>query len=142
MAPTAAEISDARDQCPGAIVLFRVGDDYLADGVDAAWVSDTCDLPSERGHCRFPADQLERVLKQLVAVGQRVAICDQVADVPAGRELNRIVTPGTLADGDEDFTLEREPSTRPHKDKFDDAPAEQKKLFAGLDCLAGQGDIF
>lgn len=141
--PSPKEITAARAQCPGAVVLFRTGDCYWCCGVDAAWLVDLCDLPPDRDTCTFPVDQLDRVLKQLLVAGQRVAICDQVSDVPEDRSLERIVTPGTLPDtsGDDEFQLERQPAQLPRKERFDDRAVEQKKLFAGLGCLRGQTDL-
>lgn len=95
-------------------------------GVDAAWLVDLCDLQPVRDTCRFPAEQLDRVLKQLVAAGQRVAVCCRADDVPAER-----------------FQLERQPARLPKTEKFDDEPVRQAVLFPGFNsCLPGQEDLF
>ncbi len=42
----------------------------------------------------------------------------------------------------DEFGLAREPSKRTVKEKFEDAPAEQGKMFSGMDALPGQNDLF
>lgn len=50
----------------------------------------------------------------------------------------------TDAGGDETFALEREPQRRrtPRPARVENFGGEQRVLFAGLDCLAGQRDLF
>jgi DNA mismatch repair protein MutS len=104
----------AKARCPGAIVLFRMGDFYELFGDDAREVAGLLDLtltsrdkgPDALPMAGFPHHQLDVQLVKLVAAGRRVAICEQIdGPAPAGaarglmrREVTRIVTPGIAAD--------------------------------------------
>lgn len=106
----------AKARCPGALVLFRMGDFYELFGADAREASALLDLtltsrdkgPDALPMAGFPHHQLDNQLVKLVAAGRRVAICEQI-DGPASsdgktgrgllrREVTRIVTPGIAAD--------------------------------------------
>ena len=102
-----------KDECPGMLLLFRMGDFYEAfnddaevlaavlglmtstrrrDGERIGYGADTCIMAG------FPYHQLEGYLKKLIREGHRVAICDQVDD-PASvpkQQIHRHVTPGRL----------------------------------------------
>jgi DNA mismatch repair protein MutS len=106
----------AKARCPGALVLFRMGDFYELFGDDAREAAALLDLtltsrdkgPDALPMAGFPHHQLDVQLVKLVAAGRRVAICEQI-DGPASadgkpakglmrREVTRIVTPGIAAD--------------------------------------------
>ncbi len=106
----------AKERCPGALVLFRMGDFYELFGDDAREAATLLDLtltsrekgPDAVPMAGFPHHQLDAQLVRLVAAGRRVAICEQI-DGPAPtdgkltkgllrREVTRIVTPGIAAD--------------------------------------------
>ena len=106
----------AKARCPGALVLFRMGDFYELFGDDAREAAALLDLtltsrdkgPDALPMAGFPHHQLDVQLVKLVAAGRRVAICEQI-DGPAAtdakpakgllrREVTRIVTPGIAAD--------------------------------------------
>ena len=106
----------AKARCPGALVLFRMGDFYELFGTDARDAADLLDLtltsrdkgPDALPMAGFPHHQLDVHLVKLVAAGRHVAICEQI-DGPASsdgkaakgllrREVTRIVTPGIAAD--------------------------------------------
>ena len=106
----------AKARCPGALVLFRMGDFYELFGDDAREAADLLDLtltsrdkgPDALPMAGFPHHQLDVQLVKLVAVGRRVAICEQI-DGPAStdgkptkgilrREVTRIITPGIASD--------------------------------------------
>ena len=106
----------AKARCPGALVLFRMGDFYELFGADAREAADLLDLtltsrdkgPDALPMAGFPHHQLDVQLVKLVAAGRHVAICEQI-DGPAStdgkpakgllrREVTRIVTPGIAAD--------------------------------------------
>jgi len=106
----------AKARCPGALVLFRMGDFYELFGDDAREAATLLDLtltsrdkgPDALPMAGFPYHQLDTQLVRLVAAGRRVAICEQL-DPPATadgkpakgllrREVTRIVTPGIAAD--------------------------------------------
>jgi DNA mismatch repair protein MutS len=102
---------DAKRQCPGSIVLFRMGDFYELFFEDAELVARVLGLaltsrekgPDAVPMAGFPHHSLDGHLRKLVQAGYRVAICDQVQDPREAkglvqREVTRIVTPGTLTD--------------------------------------------
>jgi DNA mismatch repair protein MutS len=101
----------AKARCPGALVLFRMGDFYELFGADAREASDLLDLtltsrdkgPDALPMAGFPHHQLDTQLVKLVAAGRHVAICEQIDDPKTTkgllrREVTRIVTPGIAAD--------------------------------------------
>jgi len=97
---------------PGAILLFRMGDFYEMFYEDARVASRLLEITlTARGRgtqheapmCGFPHHQLDGYVARLVRAGQRVAICEQTEDPKRAkglvrREVIRIVTPGTLND--------------------------------------------
>ena len=101
----------AKARCPGALVLFRMGDFYELFGDDARRAADLLDLtltsrdkgPDAVPMAGFPHHQLDPQLARLVTAGERVAICEQIDDPKTTkgllrREVTRIVTPGIAAD--------------------------------------------
>jgi DNA mismatch repair protein MutS len=93
---------------PGALLLFRVGDFYETFGEDAIKTSQILGIVLTRrgngpgGHIElagFPHHSLENYLSKLVRAGQRVAICDQLEDPKATKNIvkrgvTELVTPG------------------------------------------------
>jgi DNA mismatch repair protein MutS len=114
--PMMRQFEAAKERCPGALVLFRMGDFYELFGTDAREAADLLDLTLtsrdkaaiDRGEeglpmAGFPHHQLDNQLVKLVAAGRRVAICEQIDDPKTTkgllrREVTRIVTPGIAAD--------------------------------------------
>ncbi len=113
--PMMQQFEEAKARCPGAVLLFRMGDFYELFGDDAREVADLLGLtltsrdkgPDAMPMAGFPHHQLDPQLAKLVAAGRRVAICEQVESPPADgrpakgllrREVTRIVTPGIAAD--------------------------------------------
>jgi DNA mismatch repair protein MutS len=101
----------AKARCPGALVLFRMGDFYELFGDDAREAADLLDLtltsrdkgPEALPMAGFPHHQLDVHLVKIVAAGRRVAICEQIDDPKTTkgllrREVTRIVTPGIASD--------------------------------------------
>ena len=116
MTPMMQQFEAAKARCPGALVLFRMGDFYEVFGDDAREAATLLDLtltsrekgPDALPMAGFPHHQLDVQLVKLVAAGRRVAICEQI-DGPASsdgkpakgllrREVTRIITPGIAAD--------------------------------------------
>ena len=114
--PMMQQFEAAKARCPGALVLFRMGDFYELFGDDARTAADLLDLtltsrdkgPDALPMAGFPHHQLDAQLVKLVAAGRHVAICEQI-DGPAStdgkpakglmrREVTRVVTPGIAAD--------------------------------------------
>jgi DNA mismatch repair protein MutS len=93
---------------PGALLLFRVGDFYETFGEDAVKTSQILGIVlTRRGNgpsgpielAGFPHHSLENYLSKLVRAGQRVAICDQLEDPKATKNIvkrgvTELVTPG------------------------------------------------
>jgi DNA mismatch repair protein MutS len=93
---------------PGALLLFRVGDFYETFGEDAIKTSQILGIVlTRRGYgadgpielAGFPHHSLENYLSKLVRAGQRVAICDQLEDPKATKNIvkrgvTELVTPG------------------------------------------------
>jgi len=109
--PMMQQFEAAKDRCPGALVLFRMGDFYELFGDDAREAASLLDLtltsrdkgPAAVPMAGFPHHQLDPQLVKLVAAGRRVAICEQIDDPKTTkgllrREVTRIVTPGIAAD--------------------------------------------
>jgi len=109
--PMMQQFEAAKARCPGALVLFRMGDFYELFGADAREASDLLDLtltsrdkgPDALPMAGFPHHQLDAHLGKLVAAGRHVAICEQIDDPKTTkgllrREVTRIVTPGIVAD--------------------------------------------
>jgi len=101
----------AKARCPGALVLFRMGDFYELFGEDAKRAANLLDLtltsrekgPNAIPMAGFPHHQLDPQLAKLVAAGEHVAICEQIDDPKTTkgllrREVTRIVTPGIASD--------------------------------------------
>ena len=102
-----------KEQHPGVMLLYRLGDFYetfFDDAVKANRVlgltltrrgkgTDGSDIPM----AGVPAATLEQYLARLVNTGISVAVCEQMSDPVPGRNIERkivrIVTPGTLTDG-------------------------------------------
>ena len=97
-----------KQQHPGAVLLFRVGDFYETFGEDAVTASRILDItltkrgggsPNEIALAGFPHHALDNYLPKLVRAGQRVAICDQLEDPKLAkglvkRGITELVTPG------------------------------------------------
>ncbi|WP_187632020.1 DNA mismatch repair protein MutS [Hymenobacter lutimineralis] len=97
-----------KQQHPGAVLLFRVGDFYETFGEDAVTASRILDITltkrgagtsSETPLAGFPHHALDNYLPKLVRAGQRVAICDQLEDPKMAkglvkRGITELVTPG------------------------------------------------
>lgn len=95
-----------RELPPGTLLLFRLGDFYEMFGEDAQEASSVLNVAlTKRGAtpmCGVPFHAARGYIEKLIAAGWRVAICDQVGEVQAGklvrREVSQILSPGTLDD--------------------------------------------
>ncbi|MGB9879337.1 MAG: DNA mismatch repair protein MutS, partial [Anaerolineae bacterium] len=96
---------------PDAVVLFRLGDFYETFDDDAKLVSEVCDIvltsrPVGKGErvplAGVPYHAVETYLAKLISAGHKVAIVEQVEQAEArglmGREVVRVVTPGTVVE--------------------------------------------
>ncbi|MFO0966653.1 MAG: DNA mismatch repair protein MutS [Gemmataceae bacterium] len=106
--PMMQQYWDAKNQHPGMLLLFRMGDFYETFGEDAEKASRVLGLTltsrdKTMPMAGFPHHSLENHLHKLLASGLRVAICDQVEDAAQAkglvrREVTRVVTPGTITE--------------------------------------------
>lgn len=95
-----------RELPPNTLLFFRLGDFYELFGEDAKEASAIINVAlTKRGTmpmCGVPFHSAKGYIEKLVAAGKRVAICDQVGEVQAGklvrRELSQIISAGTLDD--------------------------------------------
>src|SRR5665213_1204635 len=96
-----------KQQVPGALLLFRLGDFYEMFFDDAALAARELEitLTARNGvpMCGVPYHAAEGYIARLIGRGYRVAICDQVEEASPGkklvrRDVTRIVTPGTATD--------------------------------------------
>ena len=107
--PLMQQWREVKARHPDALVFFRVGDFFELFNEDAVEGSKLLDLTltsRNNGSSRaplagIPAHALENYLRRLVALGKRVAICDQVEDPALAKGLVRravteMVTPGAV----------------------------------------------
>ena len=95
-----------RELPPATILLFRLGDFYEMFFDDAREASSILNVAlTKRGEvpmCGVPYHAVRGYVEKLLASGKRVAFCEQVGEVQAGklvhREIARILSPGTLED--------------------------------------------
>ncbi|HLH02131.1 MAG TPA: DNA mismatch repair protein MutS [Bryobacteraceae bacterium] len=102
----------AKQQVPGTLLLFRLGDFYELFYEDAVTAARELEITltsrnKERGEpipmCGVPYHSADGYIARLIQKGYRVAICEQMEEPGPGkklvrRELTRIVTPGTATD--------------------------------------------
>ncbi len=111
VSPMMQQYQDAKQACPNAILLFRMGDFYELFHDDAKTAAKTLNLTltsRDKGEnpipmAGFPHHQLDSYLGKLISAGLRVAVCDQVEDPKKAkglvrREVTRVVSPGTVTD--------------------------------------------
>ncbi|MEO8206740.1 MAG: DNA mismatch repair protein MutS [Chthoniobacterales bacterium] len=99
-----------RELPENTLLLFRLGDFYEMFYEDAKEASALLNVAlTRRGEvpmCGMPYHAARTYIRKLVDAGKRVAICDQVGEVQAGklvrRELSQIISAGTLDDADLD----------------------------------------
>ncbi len=109
--PLMRQYDEVKEQHPGTILLFRVGDFYETFGDDAELVSRELGITLTKRNngsdqtplAGFPYHALDTYLPKLVKKGHRVAICEQVEDPSeakdagrkvVNREVTEITTPG------------------------------------------------
>jgi len=102
----------AKAQHPDLLLFFRMGDFYELFYDDARKAAKLLDITlTQRGHSAgapipmagVPVHAYESYLARLVAMGESVAICEQIGDPAQAkglveRQVVRIVTPGTVTD--------------------------------------------
>ena len=110
--PLMRQYHAVKQQVPGALLMFRLGDFYELFFEDAVTAARELEITltarnKEKGAaipmCGVPFHSAEGYIARLIGRGYRVAICDQMEEAGAGkklvrREVTRIVTPGTATD--------------------------------------------
>ena len=105
--PLMKQYNSIKAKYPDAMLLFRVGDFYETFGEDAVLSSKILGITltkrsngaSNDALAGFPYHALDTYLPKLVRSGQRVAICDQLEDPKATKQIvkrgvTELVTPG------------------------------------------------
>lgn len=112
LTPMMRRYLEVKEQNPGSLLLFRMGDFYelfYEDAEVAAKILGLTLTSRDKGSANpvamagFPYHSLDGYLQKLIRAGFRAAICDQVEDPKQAkglvrREVTRVVTPGTLTD--------------------------------------------
>ena len=114
LTPMMQQYFEIKEQTPGMLLFFRLGDFYEMFHEDAKIASKELDLalttrdrnkPEEERTpmCGIPYHASETYIARLVAKGYKIAICEQTEDPALAkglvkREITRIVTPGTLTE--------------------------------------------
>ncbi len=112
VSPMMQHYLQTKEENPGCILFYRLGDFYEMFFEDAKIVSKeleltltgkSCGLEERAPMCGVPFHAADTYINRLVARGYKVAICEQVEDPKTAkgivkREVIRIVTPGTNTD--------------------------------------------
>jgi DNA mismatch repair protein MutS len=116
LTPMFQHYTEVKEQYPGALLLYRVGDFFECFFQDSVIIARELELiltskdgGKEIGRVSMtgvPHHALERYSRQLVEKGYAVAICDQVEDAADAaaekrmveRQVTKLLTPGTLTD--------------------------------------------
>ncbi|NEO83826.1 MAG: DNA mismatch repair protein MutS [Spirulina sp. SIO3F2] len=116
LSPMMFHYVQVKEEYPGALLLYRVGDFFECFFQDAVTIAEALELVltskeggKETGRVAMtgvPHHAVERYSAQLVEKGYAVAICDQVEDAAIAlaekrmvrREVQQLLTPGTLTE--------------------------------------------
>ncbi len=112
LTPVMRQYNAAKEQVPGALLMFRLGDFYelfFEDAITAAreleitLTARNKDKGTPVPMCGVPYHASESYVARLIGKGYRVAICEQMEEAGPGkklvrREVTRIFTPGTATD--------------------------------------------
>ncbi len=112
LTPVMRQHEEAKASHPDALLFFRLGDFYELFGEDAVVASRALAItltsrnksdPDEHPMCGVPYHAAHGYIAKLLALGHKVALCEQMADpskvkgiVP--RQVVRVVTPGLITD--------------------------------------------
>ena len=114
LTPMMKQYTKIKEENPGTLLFFRLGDFYEMFGEDAKVASSELDLTlttRDRGKdkaeqtpmCGVPYHSCDGYIARLIAKGYKVAICEQMEDPATAkglveRDIVRVVTPGTVID--------------------------------------------
>src|SRR5947209_12142956 len=116
--PMMAQYIEIKAANPDCLLFYRMGDFYELFFADAEVASRALGIVlTKRGKhfgddipmCGVPIERADDYLQRLIALGHRVAVCEQVEDPAEAkkrgpksvvqREVVRLVTPGTITEG-------------------------------------------
>ncbi|MGU3495180.1 DNA mismatch repair protein MutS [Xanthobacteraceae bacterium A53D] len=117
VSPMMAQYVEIKAANPGSLLFYRMGDFYELFFEDAELASQALGIVlTKRGKhlgedipmCGVPLVRAEEYLHKLIALGHRVAVCDQLEDPAEAkkrgsksvvkRDVTRLVTPGTITE--------------------------------------------
>lgn len=125
LTPMMQQYMQIKEENPGVILMYRLGDFYemffddakiAAKELNLVLTGRDCGLEERAPMCGVPHHALQSYVGQLIAKGYRVAICEQLEDPKAAkglvrRGITRLITPGTvveeglLADNENNFLM-------------------------------------
>ncbi len=114
LSPMMRQYMQIKEENADAILFFRLGDFYemfFDDAITASRELDLtltgkdCGLPERAPMCGVPYHSCEGYIARLIERGYKVAVCEQTEDPSKAkglvkRDVVRIITPGTVIDGD------------------------------------------
>lgn len=112
LSPMMAQYLNIKENNPGCLLLFRLGDFYelfFDDAITASKELDLvltgrdCGLNERAPMCGVPFHAVDGYIAKLVEKGYKVAICEQLNNPRKGiatREIVRVITPGTVMESD------------------------------------------
>ena len=107
--PLMLQYQTIKDKYQDEILFFRLGDFYEMFNDEAVEVSRLLNLTlTHRGDqpmCGIPYHASKVYIARLLRLGKKIAICEQVGDVPAGKGLTErkvieVITPGTAVESE------------------------------------------
>lgn len=112
--PLMRQFNEVKSRHPDSLLFFRMGDFYelfsddavvAAKALDIALTSRNKNDPNAIPMCGVPHHSATNYINKLVALGHRVAICEQLEDPSQAkgivrRDVIRIISPGTQLDAD------------------------------------------
>lgn len=111
LSPMMSQYRKMKSQYEDYILMYRLGDFYemfFEDAViaskelDIVLTARDCGLESKAPMCGVPFHSVDSYVSKLVSKGYKVTICEQIKDEATnevtGREVVRMVTPGTITD--------------------------------------------
>ena len=114
LTPMMRQYWEVKEQHPGTVLMYRLGDFYemffddakvVSRELDLVLTGRDCGLPERAPMCGVPYHSADGYIARLVAKGFKVAICEQMEDPSEAkgivrREVVRVITPGTVIESE------------------------------------------
>lgn len=114
LSPMMTQYMEIKEQNKDSIIFFRLGDFYemffddarlASEELDLTLTGRDCGLKERAPMCGVPYHSCDGYIARLVDRGYKVAVCEQTEDPATAkgivkREIVRIITPGTIIEGD------------------------------------------